>query len=330
MAVRLIRDVRPETFGDKLVIATLGNFDGLHLGHQRLLGRVSDKKISLMESERLNPGQREVRSVLISFYPPPAAFIKRELVFSQLMSVREKCLLLDDFQIDYFYLVRFSAQLAEMSARQFVSEVLMQQLNVAILIMGEDAGIGKGREGNSSFIADQFKVAGREAKIVSLLELNGEKVSSRRIRSCLEMGDIRQVNQFLGRPFALSGRVVKDQTRGTKLGFPTANLRPANRVLPRFGVYVTTTELQGQRWPSLTNVGVRPTFSPSFPVVETHLLDFQARQLYGQRIKVEFHKHLRDELKFSSQQGLSAQIEQDLKRARQIIEKMKLNNGGCT
>lgn len=322
MVTRLIRDVRDQIFGDKLVVATLGNFDGVHLGHQRLIERVLSWKEKLGETS----GGRQVKSVVISFFPPPATFINKSVLLSQITSVREKYLIFDQYQIDYMCLLRFNAQLAGSSAERFVSDVLLKQLNIAVLVIGDDAGVGQRREGDSGFIAKKFRAAGREAEIVPLLDVNGEKISSRRIRSCLEMGDIKQVNQFLGRPFTLSGRVVMDQRRGAGLGFPTANLYLPGQMLPRFGVYVTTVLLGDRKYPSVTNVGIRPTFSAVVPVVETHILDFKSEQFYGERITVEFHKYIREELKFSNKQGLILQIEQDIQRARQTFAKMCPSN----
>ena len=319
MTIEVLRDIDPALFRDKSVVAALGNFDGVHLGHQALFERLLALQKRHAESSELS-----VKSMVVSFFPPPTVVLNKEARLAQLMTVRQKVMLLDDLGVDYLCLLRFNRNLAEISAERFVTDVLIGQLNIAALVLGEDAGVGNRREGDAEFIASAFKRGGRVVDIAPLLEVNGEKVSSRRIRSCLEMGDIRQVNQFLGRPFTLTGRVARDARRGASLGFPTANIYPFGQLLPRYGVYATLTRLNDEVLPSVTNVGMRPTFTAVRPAVETHLLDFDTSEFYGQRIDVEFYRHLRDERKFLNKQGLVAQIEQDILKAREVLSSSKL------
>ena len=289
-------------------VAVLGNLDGVHRGHQRLLAEA-----------RSIADKRSVPLLTVSFYPHPAVVLGRTSELPMITSLRQKVRVLDALGVDRIALVRFTSALSQLSAEDFVGKVLLGMLNIETLVVGPDAAVGRGRTGTASVLAEIFERAGRACTTLPFLELEGERVSSRRIRSVVAAGDLATARALLGRGFALDGRVQHGAKRGQGIGFPTLNLAVNGRVLPPRGVYATRTQIGACRYPSVTNLGVRPTFAGTTLSAETHLLDYAGPALYGNVIEVEFVEHIREERRFPSVQELRHQIGRDVEEARKLL-----------
>jgi len=295
------------------VVATIGNFDGVHLGHQRLLGRVRGIK-GCWAAEGSSPS-----AVAISFHPHPSVVLGRAKKMPLISSLRQRLAILSSFEIDIFYMLHFTKQFARVRAADFVERVLFGELNVQHLVVGPDATVGYRREGDVHFLARAFAAAGRSFETIPPLMIEDLRVSSEHIRSLLREGRVEEAARLLGRSFVLDSLVIQGDRRGSSLGFPTANLKRNEQLLPADGVYVTRTLLCGVQYGSVTSVGRRPTFEGMDRRVETHLLGYGGGDFYNERIEVEFLTRLRDELKFSGVDELRRQIEKDIEDARKIL-----------
>ncbi|MGE0825133.1 MAG: bifunctional riboflavin kinase/FAD synthetase [Candidatus Binatia bacterium] len=289
-------------------IVSLGNFDGVHLGHQVILSKTVDEA-------RKHAGT----ALVFTFHPHPLTVLQVDKPVSLILSLREKLSLIQSLGIDGVILKRFSLSFAKLSAETFVQRYLVDALEVKKVIVGHNVSFGYKRTGNAETLAQLGEKFGFAVDIVNPIVLAGIEVSSTVVRSLLEGGDMRQVARLLGRPYSVSGRVEKGFQRGRTIGFPTANLRPRADLLLPNGVYVVKVELEdGTLVPGVANVGMNPTFANKQRTVEAHLFDFSA-DLYGQRLRVEFLEYLRGERKFPSVRDLMKQIQEDAERARTFL-----------
>lgn len=294
------------------VIAALGNFDGVHRGHQSLLSRLREKR------EMLRGGT----ILLVSFYPHPVEVLKPGVGTVRILTpLRQKIELLAGQGVDAFALLHFTRELAGISADDFTERVLLKTLKTDYLYLGPDARVGARRQGTPEYLATLFEQAGKQVVVVPFLSEGGEKISSGVIRRLVEEGDVSRAAALLGHPYVLDGLVVHGDHRGSTIGVPTANLAPSVQVLPALGVYASWAELRGARYPAVTNVGVRPTFGGSVVVVETHLMGYRESDFYGERLKVILVSRLRSEMKFQGVRQLVAQIHSDMENARCVLEK---------
>lgn len=282
--------------------------DGLHVGHQRVLARTREA------ASRLGG-----KSALISLYPHPAEVLGRAARMARITSLRQSVKLLSEIGIDFLYLIHFTSELSRVPAREFIRRVLIDAIDVRHLVVGEDAAVGHGREGNVAVLRAEMEAQGRTLEVLPFLELNGEKVGSRAVRRAVEGGDLELARKLLGRRFAVEGRVRRGDGRGTRIGIPTANLRVSDQVLPKWGVYAATVSLGQTLYNAVTNIGIRPTFGGTEPVVESHFLDCGSGRFYGKRIEVTLHTRLRDEMRFGSVTELKRQIALDIAQARRIL-----------
>lgn len=286
---------------------TIGGFDGVHRGHQYLIGRMVG---AAREAGRL--------AVALTFDPHPGAVLGRSPA-AALSTVEERAALLDRLGVDLLAVLPFTPALAGTSAARFV-DLLRRRLGMIELWAGPDFALGHRREGNIAYLQRLGAEQGFAVQVVEPLRWGGEVVSSTRIRAALTAGDVAEANGCLGRPYHLSGVVVRGRGLGCSLGIPTANLEPpAGRLIPANGVYacLAHTERSGT-WPAVVNVGVRPTIAADHLTVEAHLLDFEG-DLYGQPLGLDFLARLRDEEVFPSLNALVAQIRRDIAQARDII-----------
>ncbi len=288
---------------------TIGAFDGVHRGHQHLIGSMTR---AAHASGRL--------AVVLTFDPHPGALLGRSPL-AALTTPEEKAALIADLGVDILLILRFTPALAGTSAARFVG-MLCQHLSLAELWVGPDFALGHRREGNVPFLRRMGELVGFQVHVVEPLSWRGSIVSSTRIRAALTAGDIEEANECLGRPYRLSGQVTRGRGLGRQLGIPTANLQPPEgRLVPANGVYACYAHTpDGGVWPAVVNVGVRPTIAPDHLTVEAHLLDFEG-DLYGQSLTLEFIARLRDEEAFPSLNALVAQIRQDILRARDILNR---------
>lgn len=289
---------------------TIGVFDGVHRGHQALLNR-------LVAAARASG----VPAVVLTFAPHPAAVLGNQAEFPCLTTTEERADLLAGLGIDVVITQRFDRSLASQSAEAFM-ERLTRTLGLRRLFVGYDFALGRGREGNAARLRELGYRLGYEVEVIKPLYQEGEIISATNIRAHLLAGRVEKAAALLGRPYAIRGVVQRGDGRGRLLAFPTANLvPPAGKLVPANGVYACWTQVQGQRYPSVVNIGVRPTFHASSHTVllESHLLDFSAN-LYGQEIAVEFIARLRQEVKFPSAEALIEQIRRDVQQARRRLQ----------
>lgn len=302
---------------------TIGNFDGVHLGHQALIGRTVEKARAL-----------GLPAVIITFDPHPLRVVRGKEAPPQLISLQHKLECFADLGIDLALVMPFTKETASLSPEVFVETVLVGCLNTKCLVVGYDYAFGKARRGNASLLATLGKAYGYTVEEFPAFYLNADIVSSTRIRAELQAGRAAEAAALLGRPHSVEGLVVHGMNRGGRLlGFPTANLRmDENLLLPKGGVYAVLAEIDpaehslpgvctgsaGVYRKGVANVGNNPTFGDDFLRVETHLLDFH-KDIYGMPIRVHFIERLRDERKFDSVTELMEQIRADANRARDLL-----------
>lgn len=285
----------------------VGNFDGLHLGHRRILARLC----ALARSQGWD-------SVVLTFDPhPERALGKRSVQMIETLEQRLKHL--EGTSVDAAVVTAFDGRFARLSARDFVEGVLRDRLGARLAVVGQNFRFGRGRQADAERLRALGAACGLDVHIVPPAVLGGRPVSSTAVRRLLAHGKVEEAARLLGRPYEIVGRVVPGSGRGRLLGYPTANLETPNEIKPE-GVFITETVLGGRRHPSLTSIGRNPTFGPHPLSVETLLLDFRGR-LYGRKLAVRFLRRLRPLRKFPDSAALSARIGQDIEEARRWFQR---------
>src|ERR1044071_2525528 len=294
-------------------VLTLGVFDGLHLGHQLIMRTVVERA-------------RAVGAVptVITFDPHPRAVLHPESAPPLLQTFDQKIEGFGVLGIEQTIVVRFTKEFSNIRAEDFLKDVVVDRLHAKEVYLGKGFAFGHNREGNIELLKRMGSELGFVAGEVPEVKLHGSRVSSSKIRQLLANGNVNLARRMLGRPYGVEARVERGAERGHQLGFPTANLHPHNRVIPRNGVYVTGTLIDGQWRRSVTNVGVRPTFGEATePSVETFVMDWTG-DLYGDVLRVRFLHRLRDERKFGSVKELKKQIDKDVQRADSYFDRQKI------
>lgn len=288
-------------------VLALGNFDGVHLGHQAVLN-----------TARALADTTSSPFAVMTFEPHPRRFFKPDLPHLRILSWRQKIEKLEKAGADAVLMARFNAALAGLSAEAFIEELLVNTLGVSHVVTGDDFVFGKGRQGSGETLtnAAQKGMFGY-TRAASVMDA-GMPVSSTRIREALSLGGVQEASQLLGETYAICGRVVHGHKRGRGLGYPTANLSLARLFVPRHGVYAVEVESEGERFKGVANLGVRPTFGGSEPVLEVHALE-SVGDLYGLRLRVACLHFLREERTFDNAAALKAQIARDVAHARQLL-----------
>jgi riboflavin kinase/FMN adenylyltransferase len=285
-------------------------FDGLHLGHQLIISRVVERARAL----------RAVPTV-VTFDPHPRAVLHPESAPPLLQTFDQKVEAFGLLGVEQTIVVRFTREFAGVRAREFLRDVVWERLHAKEVYLGRGFAFGRGREGDIEMLRRVSRELGFTADEVPEVRLRGQRISSSRIRELLSAGRVNLARRMLGRPYGVEGRVVRGAERGRQIGFPTANLQPHNRVIPRGGVYVTATLIEGAWRRSVTNVGTRPTFEKEAePSIETFVMDWDG-DLYGDVVRVRFLHRLRDERRFASVEELKRQIALDAARARKYFER---------
>ena len=289
-------------------VYAIGNFDGLHRGHQAVIERAV-----AIARERAAP------SAILTFEPHPADFFAGRAVVFRLTPPRDKAAIGAGLGLTGLVGIRFDASLAAMSAEEFITRILVDRLRVGAVVVGWDFHFGKGRSGSATTLAEAGARHGFGVEIVAKVEDGAGAVSSSAVRKALEQGDLAAAAKGLGRNYSVSGRVISGQRLGRRLGAPTANiaLEPTNRL--SHGIYAVVARVDGRAFPAVASFGTRPTVDDGPPLLEVHLLDFDG-DLYGREMEVEFIERIRDELKFDSLPLLVAEMERDKARARVILE----------
>ena len=290
-------------------VLTLGVFDGLHLGHQLIMKTVVDRA-------------RATGAVptVITFEPHPRAVLHPESAPPLLQTLDQKIEAMGVLGVEQTIVIHFDQAFSQMRAEDFLRDVVVDRLQAKEVYLGRGFFFGHNREGNIDLLRRVSEQLGFIADEVPEVRLHGKRIGSTRIRELLLGGRINLARRMLGRPYGVEGPVVRGAARGNQLGFPTANIHPHNRVIPRGGVYVTATLIEGQWRRSVTNIGNRPTFGDNLgPSVETHVVNWSG-DLYGDVVRVRFLHRLRDERKFGSIDELTSQIRRDVAQAEDYFE----------
>ncbi|HEX9180430.1 MAG TPA: bifunctional riboflavin kinase/FAD synthetase [Burkholderiales bacterium] len=291
---------------DTPVALTIGNFDGVHLGHQAMLAR--------LEAEARRRG---VPACVMTFEPHPREFFAPDQAPTRLTSLREKLELLESFGVDRVQLVRFSFEFARIAAEDFLNRILVRGLGVRWILVGDDFRFGARRAGDREMLEREAPSHGFEVAEMESFTLEGLRVSSTAVREALAAADLPLAGRLLGRPYSISGRVVGGDKLGKKIGFPTANIQLKHNKPPVSGIFVVQVRGLGERaLPGVASLGTRPTVhADGKPTLEVHLFDFD-RSIYGAHLRVDFLAKLRDEEKYPDLQALTRQIGRDVENAR--------------
>lgn len=314
--MKIIRSFTELAAGEpNYLVLTVGNFDGLHLGHQRIIGAV-------IKAAK----ERQGTPAVMTFDPHPLRVIAPEIAPKQIQTLDQKLATLEKLGVAMTMVVPFTPELARSSARQFAAEILGRRLAVKEIYVGANFVFGHNREGNVELLEQIGRECGFKVACVPEVRFRGLRVSSTLVRDLLVQGRVSLAHRLLNRFYTISGTVVSGRRVGGQLGFPTANLKPENEIVPRFGVYVTYFIVDGQRYRSVTNIGVRPTFDEDAraPTIETYILDFTG-DLYARKADIKFCFRLRDEKRFASKEELAAQINRDIAHARRYFDFLERN-----
>jgi len=315
----------------KVLGVAIGNFDTFHLGHQALFKKVKESTAKLAA----DTGSDAITAVL-SFYPHPRSVVgslagvdvNKHPELWPSICLRQKVSLLKKWNFSALCLLHFSKELSQLSPEQFVREILAGELGADIVVVGQDWSFGKGRAGNIQVLSELGEQQGIEIIAVEDVQHQSKRISSSWVKEAISAGDMSLASELLGRNFTLCARVIHGNKRGRQLGFPTANQKFRQQILPKDGIYATVAHLKQRNYHSVTSIGVRPTFhssNQSERVVETYVLAENIPSLYGELLEVEFIERIRDERKFSSIEELKSAIGSDVQLAREILERRRAN-----
>lgn len=305
----VIRDGAAVPLALKHGFAAIGNFDGVHRGHQAV---IEAARVQAHMTPRAHP------ALALTFEPHPRTFFKPETPVFRITPEKAKLRLFAANHLDGAVVMQFNRELASLTAEEFVTKILVGWLGIAGVAVGHDFHFGKQRQGTPEFLADAGKRHGFEVEIVSPLNDNGAPVSSGKIRDALEAGDIRRANELLGHAWFALGEVVHGEKRGRELGFPTANIRLDPSCRLKHAIYVVRAHAGGKSYDAVASYGRRPQFDNGAPLLETFLFDF-AGDLYGQEMAVEFVGFIREEAKFEGLDALVAQMNRDTEQAKALL-----------
>jgi riboflavin kinase/FMN adenylyltransferase len=291
-------------------VLTMGVFDGLHLGHQLLMQTVVERARAL-----------NATPTVITFDPHPRAVLFPESAPPLLQTLDQRINAFSVLGIEQTIVIPFTKELSQQPAEEFLKDVVQDRLHAKEVYLGQGFFFGKERAGNIDLLRKVSCELGFFADEIAEVRLRGQRISSSKIRNLLMEGHINLARRMLGRPYGIEGRIIRGAQRGRTIGFPTANLHPQNRVIPRKGVYVTATLIEDKWQRSVTNIGIRPTFeNDTEPTIETFVLNWDG-DLYGDVLRVRFLHRIRDEKKFASIDELKTQIGKDLRRAERYFER---------
>ena len=311
MTLHVVRDPLRSTDLPRGGIATIGNFDGVHLGHRRILEKVVARA---READR--------PSVAITFEPHPLSVLRPDHAPRRLQTLRQKEEALEAIGIENLLVIPFTRDFSLTEPEEFVHSVLRTRLAVSEIYLGSHFAFGRGKRGDIALLKRMGPECGFVASSVEEVIFDGEAISSTRIRSAIARGDVVRANAMLGREYEIDGLVAKGDKVGRKIGYPTINLEPENELHPADGVYVTQIHIQSfeRRFDCVTNIGRRPTVYEDYAtVIETFVLDFSAN-VYGERVRLFFFERLREERRFPSVTALSDQIGRDIEETRKYFE----------
>lgn len=305
IVVRNLSNIKEELQNSSL---TLGNFDGLHLGHKEILN--FSKNLALKTNSK---------SALLTFEPHPRYFFNKESPKKnvRIYSLAQKLeILRNENLVDIVFLLHFNQDLASLKATDFVKKILSEKIKVKNITIGYDFNFGKNRLGNAELLQELAPLYGYNFHQITAKKIDENICSSTNIRTLIEKGEIKEAAKMLGRNFYIGGTIIEGSQNGRKIGFKTANILPkSHMIFPKFGVYQSLSEIDGKKYSSITNFGVKPTFEGQKALFETHIFDFE-KEIYGKKMKVELFNFLRPEIKFNNMAELQLQIQNDVKICR--------------
>ena len=299
-------------FSDKeKTYVTIGTFDGVHFGHQKIIEKLID--------EAKKAGKK---SVVLTFFPHPRMVLQKDVSLELINTIEERATLLEKTGLDYLIIHPFSKEFSRMTALEFVRDILVNQLNISKLIIGYDHHFGKNREGNITQLTEYSHLYDFEVEEIPAQDIDDVSVSSTKIRRALATGNLKTANNFLGYNFMLNGNVVNGKKLGGKIGYPTANIdiKESYKLIPKTGVYIVKSAIDEKTIFGIMNIGNRPTVNGNHQTIEVHFFDFN-QNLYDRNLTIELIYFLRDEEKFDSVEILIQQLKKDEKTARDYIKK---------
>ncbi|MDM8565020.1 bifunctional riboflavin kinase/FAD synthetase [Candidatus Halobeggiatoa sp. HSG11] len=314
--MEFIRSISQLNSSHQGCVATIGNFDGVHLGHQAVLQQLEAKAKQL-----------QLPMIVVIFEPQPQEFFAANVAPARLTRLREKLLAMHRYGVEKVLCIHFDSRFAALSTEEFIQQLLVKNLQVKHIVIGDDFHFGQGRQGNFATLQQAGKLYNFTVEKQNTFVIDDERVSSTRIRQALEQNDMQQATKLLGRPYTFCGRIGYGQQRGRTIGFPTANIFLHRHVSPLLGVFavflhgITDHALAG-----VANLGTRPTIGGDQLLLEVHILDFD-EQIYGHYVEVEFVSKLRSEQRFASFEILRQQIEIDVQSARALFNSMRKHYG---
>lgn len=291
----------------KRPVITLGNFDGVHVGHQQIFELVTEEARTAA-----------CESIVFTFEPHPAKVLRPDLEHKTISYVKDKINLIEEHNIDNIILADFTIEFASQHPSKFVTDILYDTLNAGIIIVGHDFTFGKAKEGTINSLTEFSKKLGFTIKVVEAKKIGGEIVSSTRIRKLISNGDMKGASNLLGRYYSITGKVIKGHSRGKSLGFPTANLEFHGKLFPKDGVYAVLVKQKERKLSGVANVGIKPTFNDTNRTVEVNIFDFN-ESLYGVDLKLFFVERIRGETTFRNSEDLAEQISRDVVKAKEIL-----------
>jgi riboflavin kinase / FMN adenylyltransferase len=310
--MEVFRDIEDFRRPELKTVVTMGNFDGLHLGHQTLVANaVAEAK------------QSRTQSLVFTFDPHPLKLLAPERAPPMIVNQRDKMDMLQALGVDAVVVQCFDRRFASIDAEDFVRRYLIERLNLSKIWLGRDLRFGRARAGDAEDLMRWGSSLGFSVGIVEPILVQGKRISSSQIRQLIEQGRVDEVQPMLGRYHFISGTIVNGHHRGRELGFPTANLAAATELIPADGIYATTVELENRRWLSVSSVGHNPTFGEGLRTIETYVLDF-AQNIYGEMVKLSFVQRIREERKFAQIEHLVTQMHEDVRAARAVFENLNL------
>jgi len=297
----------PDEFRDAYV--TIGNFDGVHLGHIPILKKIIEEA----------HGENS-KALVITFDPHPKKVLHPDISpFYLITTLEEKIKLLKDVGIDGVILLPFNLEFAKISAEAFVNHILWHTLRIRKIFVGHDYCFGKNKVGNVTFLANKGKKLGFDVDVFNAVKFGDETISSTRLRYAILNGNVRMAMRLLGRPYNVGGIVIPGRGRGSALGIPTANIKPDKELIPTEGVYAVIVHLEDKRFRGVLSIGFNPTFSDNERSIEVYILDFNGN-IYGKKLNVLFIDRIRDEVKFDTPIQLVEQIKKDVDQALVILK----------
>lgn len=312
--MKILKNIEDIVIPLKNAVLTIGNFDGVHIGHQALLHTVVEKAAAINGT-----------SVVLTFHPHPVRVLRKNDHPPLITMPEQKNELIERAGIDVLIQIPFTLEFASISARTFIEELLVRRIGMKALVIGNDYTFGRNREGNIDLLHQWSSKFNYEVLVVDWIQpanRSARRISSTRVRELVMAGRMNEAKKLLGRYYQIRGVVATGRNRGGRLlGFPTANINLQDELCPKQGIYAVTVEHGGQNHKGVANIGYSPTFDDHIFTVEVHILDFK-KNIYGDPIRVNFIERLRDEIKFKSINALADQIRMDIEHARRILKRL--------